>query len=78
MTALPDVMADIERLGKTALRIKNERDLLAAVLKLYVKAYHEEPVGDSDLDDEQPRHIKITLGLYRLAKQTLAQCGEPL
>lgn len=38
-------------------------------LKPFVEAYAEvaDPIGDSDLDNEQPRHVTVTLGDCRRA-----------
>lgn len=40
----------------------------SSFLKIIVEGYSYDP-GDSDLDDEQPIHVKMTLGDYRRARQ---------
>lgn len=47
---------------------------LAQVLAPFVEAYSKAacPVGDSDLDNEQPHSISVTLGDCRRAKTVLA------
>ncbi len=47
--------------------------LLQAVLMPFVLAYAKaaDPIGDSDLDNEQPRHVTVTLGDCRRAASLL-------
>jgi hypothetical protein len=52
-----------------------EREIfrLRAAIDPFVKAYHKsaDPIGDSDLDDEQPRSVSVTMGdLRRAARLT--------
>lgn len=46
---------------------------LETSLRAFVEAYlkHAEPIGDSDLDDEQPRSVHVTLGECRKAQRAL-------
>lgn len=46
---------------------------LIRALKPFVEAYAEaaDPIGDSDLDNEQPRHVTVTLGDCRRAASLL-------
>jgi hypothetical protein len=47
--------------------------ILEAALKPFVEAYlrEAEPIGDSDLYDEQPRRVLVTLGDCRKAQRAL-------
>jgi hypothetical protein len=51
------------------------RSLLEAALKPFVEAYSSaaDPIGDSDLYDEQPRSVHVTLGDCRRAALLLRQ-----
>lgn len=42
-------------------------------LSVFVEAYARaaDPIGDSDLDNEQPRHVTVTLGDCRRAANLL-------
>ena len=44
-----------------------------AALAVFAEAYAKaaDPIGDSDLDDEQPRHVTVTLGDCRRAASLL-------
>lgn len=54
--------------GKAALRIKDERDALLTALAPFVKAYEASyDPRVSDLDDEQPYHLRVPLGDCRTA-----------
>lgn len=46
---------------------------LVEALRPFVNAYQKaaDPIGDSDLDDEQPRHVTVTLGDCRRAARVL-------
>ncbi len=48
---------------------------LRAALEPFVAAYEEraDPIGDSDLDNEQPRGVFVTLGDCRRAAMVLAR-----
>lgn len=48
-------------------------DRLRAALRPFVDAYEKsaEPIGDSDLYDEQPRSVHVTLGDCRRAQRAL-------
>jgi len=58
------------RLIAAAPDLLRERDeLLAAIQPILAEYAKRDPIGDSDLDDEQPVHITVTLGdLRRLAR----------
>lgn len=53
---------------------------LHMALKPFVEAYRKtaEPIGDSDLYDEQPRSVSVTLGDCRRAAAILWQVENPL
>lgn len=55
------------------LDLKSQRDSLAAALRPFVAEYERraDPVGDSDLDGEQPRSVAVTLGDCRRAARVL-------
>jgi hypothetical protein len=59
-----------DSLSKTVLRVRDERNLLAKELKLVLAGFEEDP-GTSDLDDEQPISVSITLGDYRRIRREL-------
>jgi hypothetical protein len=46
---------------------------IEAALAVFVESYAKaaDPIGDSDLDDEQPRHVTVTLGDCRRAASLL-------
>jgi hypothetical protein len=46
---------------------------IEAALAVFAEAYARaaDPIGDSDLDDEQPRHVTVTLGDCRRAASLL-------
>ncbi len=69
----------IDGLGATALRIKAERDALAAALKPFADAYRKNyDPGVSDLDNEQPVSWHVPLGAYRRALSlTAPACLAP-
>ena len=53
---------------------KKTRDQrIEAALAVFAEAYAKaaDPIGDSDLDDEQPRHVTVTLGDCRRAASLL-------
>jgi hypothetical protein len=50
-------------------------DLADDVIKAVVAGYDYDP-GSSDLDDEQPIHVQMTLGDYRKAKRLWWQLDE--
>lgn len=56
---------------------KRVADLITA-LKPFVAAYqaHSDPIGDSDLYDEQPRSVDVTLGDLRLAERVLGEASK--
>lgn len=59
---------------KTAEQMLTERvAALEAALTVFVNAYAKsaDPIGDSDLDNEQPRHVTVTLGDCRRASTLL-------
>lgn len=39
--------------------------------------YNADPIGDSDLDDEQPIHVYATLGRWRELQRALNYPGYP-
>ena len=41
------------------------------ILRAFVSAYKGDPIADSDLDDEQPRTITVTLGDIRRAQMAI-------
>ena len=50
-----------------------DKDALIQALRPFVEAYAKaaEPIGDSDRDHEQPRHVTVTLGDCRRAANLL-------
>jgi len=50
-----------------------DTDAIILALKPFVEAYAAaaDPIGDSDLDNEQPRHVTVTLGDCRRASALL-------
>jgi hypothetical protein len=50
-----------------------DKDAIIRALRPFVEAYAKaaDPIGDSDLDDEQPRHVTVTLGDCRRASALL-------
>ena len=46
---------------------------IEAALAVFAESYAKaaDPIGDSDLDDEQPRHVTVTLGDCRRAASLL-------
>ena len=50
------------------------RDILPALLAI-TEGYDYTP-GDSDLDDEQPIHVRMTLGDYRRARRVASQLEQ--
>ena len=50
-----------------------DKDRIIQALKPFVEAYVRDAaaVPDSDLDDEQPRHVTVTLGDCRRAARLL-------
>lgn len=50
-----------------------DKDAIIRALKPFVEAYAKaaDPIGDSDLDNEQPRHVTVTLGDCRRAANLL-------
>lgn len=75
-------LAEAEALGTppnaaeraTAAKVERRNsDLLIAALAPFVAAYEEraDPIGDSDLDNEQPRGVFVTLGDCRRAAMAL-------
>ena len=50
-----------------------DKDRIIQALKPFVEAYVRDAaaVPDSDLDDEQPRHVAVTLGDCRRAARLL-------
>ena len=53
--------------------METRKDQIRAALLPFVEAYCKaaDPIGDSDLDDEQPRHVTVTLGDCRRASRLL-------
>ena len=64
--AIESLDESFERLGRTAMQIKSQRDSLIPLVKAICKGYDYDP-GSSDLDDEQPITVRMSLGDYRLA-----------
>ena len=56
-------------------KAKQEIFKLRAALDPFVTAYRNaaDPIGDSDLDDEQPRHVFVTLGDLRRAARLVGR-----
>ena len=50
-----------------------DKDRIIQALRPFVEAYARDanPIGDSDLDDEQPRYVHVTLGDCRRAANLL-------
>ena len=50
-----------------------DKDAIIQALRPFVEAYARaaDPIGDSDLDNEQPRHVTVTLGDCRRAANLL-------
>jgi len=50
-----------------------DKDAIIQALRPFVEAYARDadPIGDSDLYDEQPRHVTVTLGDCRRAASLL-------
>ncbi len=50
-----------------------DKDRIIQALKPFVEAYAKaaDPIGDSDLNNEQPRHVTVTLGDCRRAANLL-------
>ena len=50
-----------------------DKDRIIQALRPFVEAYAKaaDPIGDSDLDNEQPRHVTVTLGECRRAARLL-------
>lgn len=50
-----------------------DKDAIIQALRPFVEAYARsaDPIGDSDLDNEQPRHVTVTLGDCRRAANML-------
>jgi hypothetical protein len=50
-----------------------DKDAIIQALLPFVKAYVKsaDPIPDSDLDNEQPRHVTVTLGDCRRAANLL-------
>lgn len=46
------------------------------ILAAFVRAYHGDPIADSDLDDEQPKTITVTLGDIRRAQRVIDAQGR--
>ena len=69
----PSLQAAMEKLETTAHEVAAERQALRRALKPFVKAYAKaaDPIGDSDLYDEQPRSVSVTLGDCRRAAALL-------
>jgi hypothetical protein len=57
--------------------ILNAHDALVAALRPFVDAYKraEDAVADSDLYNEQPRSVSVTLGDCRRAARVLLELG---
>jgi hypothetical protein len=57
-----------------AVRHLMARQAAIEALRPFVDAYQKaaDPIGDSDLYDEQPRHVAVTLGDCRRAARALA------
>lgn len=54
---------------------KSMADRLEEALRPFVESYKQnaDPVGDSDLDNEQPRDVWVTLGDCRRARSVLQE-----
>lgn len=52
---------------------KTDIEKLERALRPFAEAYAKaaDPIGDSDLDNEQPRHVTVTLGDCRRAANLL-------
>jgi hypothetical protein len=50
-----------------------DKDKIIQALRPFVEAYARaaDPIGDSDLDNEQPRHVTVNLGDCRRAASLL-------
>lgn len=46
---------------------------LVDICRTFVGSYNHEPIGDSDLDNEQPIILRATLGDWRMARMLLYQ-----
>lgn len=51
-----------------------DKDRIIQALRPFVEAYARDAdvIGDSDLDNEQPRHVTVTLGDCRRAASLLS------
>lgn len=72
----PDAVDDMLR----DQRVRDAAHDLLAALQPFVDAYRKAacPVGDSDLYDEQPRHVGVTLSDCRRAVTALRKAGGRL
>lgn len=59
-------------------KLRQENTRLRAALAPFVQSYERdaEPIGDSDLDNEQPRSVRMTLGDCRKAARVLHAVTE--
>jgi hypothetical protein len=64
MTTNQQLNDSFDSMAGTALRVKKDRDDMLGMLKLVKSGYDYNP-GSSDLDDEQPISVSMTLGDYR-------------
>jgi hypothetical protein len=54
---------------------KSQKGTLARLMRVIVKGYHTDP-GNSDLDNEQPIFVSMTLGDYRTAMRMAHELEE--
>jgi hypothetical protein len=64
--------ANETELTKALLRMQKQRDSLVLALKPAVSGFEYDP-GHSDLDDEQPIYVRMTLGEWRKARHAIAE-----
>ena len=69
----PETAAALRELPLTGTKGPDLRAALRPFVAAYMKAADE--IGDSDLYDEQPRHVTVTLGDCRRARAALAAAG---
>jgi hypothetical protein len=70
MTTAQQLNDSFDSLSGKVLRCKKERDDALELLKRVAAGYDYNP-GDSDLDDEQPIHVSMTLGDYRRIRRAV-------
>lgn len=70
ITTSEQLRKDFDYMAKIALKVKADRDALLIGACLVLAGYDYNP-GDSDLDDEQPIHVRMSLGDYRKLKRAV-------